>query len=420
MLARTGGEPMAKRALRIVAGTLVLWAFIEGLSYLCLWATRRVIHITYSPAPIALGTDQKKSLRKFLAPAEHGGAPYARLDRNTSVTLDPSLGWVTASPDANAAGMRDDREYAPTPPGEVARFSAFGDSFVYGYEVPLAAAWPKQFAAMAPGVECLNYGVPAYGLDQAYLRYLKVGAEYHPHVVLIGFMSEDLFRSVNVFRPFYWDSGWLFTKPRFQLVNDQLTLLPNPLATPEAYQDFVQRDAEVLRRLGRDDYFYHASYFPSHLDISPSVRLGKIFAKEVTGRLQDPILNLDGTYNEESEAYRVTVRILTFFYAKVLANGAMPIVVVFPDAEDLARMRRGKPCTYEPLLKHLRQGYRYIDTQGAFSSGANGFFTGMAHSHFTAAGNAAVATYIWNRLQEWKLTGPAEIKAALAKDLHRK
>ena len=72
---------------------------------------------------------------------------------------------------------------------------------------------------MAPQVELLNYGVPAYGLDQAYLRYLKVGAQYHPNIVFIGYMTENFERDVNVFRPFYGNGypDWIFSKPRFRL-----------------------------------------------------------------------------------------------------------------------------------------------------------------------------------------------------------
>ena len=52
-----------------------------------------------------------------------------------------------------------------------------------------------------------------------------------PNVVLIGVITDDVLRGVNVFRPFFAPTtGHVLTKPRFLLDGTgTLELLPNPL-----------------------------------------------------------------------------------------------------------------------------------------------------------------------------------------------
>jgi hypothetical protein len=52
---------------------------------------------------------------------------------------------------------------------------------------------------------------------RAYLRYHQEGKRFRPHVVLIGFMSENIRRAVTVYRPFYQpESRAPLAKPRFR------------------------------------------------------------------------------------------------------------------------------------------------------------------------------------------------------------
>ncbi len=301
----------------------------EAAAGLCLWGLARVRNLTYDPVPEALSDVQRKHLRAFVR--EGNGPNYAQ---------HPVLGW-TPTAESNAGGMRDDREYDPAPAAGAVRISAFGDSFIYGSDVSLQDSWLKQLALLEPTVEVLNYGVPAYGTDQAYLRYRLVGREYQPHIVLIGYMSENLARNVNVFRPFYtsWYRDHIFTKPRFKKEGDQLRLIRNPVATREDHARLLDRESDVLRELGEHDYHYRINYKAGSLDVLPTVRLSKLFVYHMRKHLFDPIFGLDGMYADGSEAFRVTVGILDAFYREVLANGALPIIVVIPDTTDQSRAR---------------------------------------------------------------------------------
>ncbi len=341
------------RPIVLFASLLIMYLFLEGLSLLSLKLFDKGLRLGYYPNESSLSESQRTGLSNFLMRR-----------KGERVGMDPVLGWVISPPDANSAGMRDNQEYQTSPRPGVVRISAFGDSFTYGSDVSLADCWAKQIAAMSPSIEVLNYGVGGYGLDQAYLRYLQLGTDYHPHIISIGYMSENLARDVNVFRGFYTNMyrNSIFTKPRFQVKDSQLILLRNPLETFEDYDHFLRNDAEVLAELGKNDYHYQVQYNAGRLDFSPSVRLGKMFWAELNKKALHPIFKLNGMYDVNSEAYEVTVRIFDSFYRKVLEGGEVPIIVVFPDLNDQFRSRQGKIRRYTPLLEYFRsRGYRYIE-----------------------------------------------------------
>lgn len=413
---RTGDDPAgrgvlpsrSRRSIPVLFAVSV-WIAVEGLCFVGLYALRRFAGIAYVPTATTLTLEARTNLDAFLA--RGAGA---------SMDMDPALGWVPIRDTAeiNSAGMRDDREYAPTPPPGVLRIAAFGDSFTYGSDVALGENWAKQITALSPSIEVLNYGVGAYGLDQAYLRYLAVGGDYHPDIVLIGYMSENLARNVNVYRGFYSRSygDSIFTKPRFKLENGALVLVPNPLSTMDAYRSLRANETEVLREVGRHDFHYFGLYGDGALDFLPSVRLGKIAAAETRKRLQTPIYTGDGRYDERSEAYQVTLRLLDRFYAAVLARQALPIIVVFPDLNDQRRSREGLSRRYAPLLAYLEaRGYRFIDAMDALEREQARYSIddlSVKWGHYSKLGNEIVARHIRERLRAWRIDTPEQAREA--------
>jgi hypothetical protein len=406
---------MKPRRTVLFASLFILYLFVEGLSFLCLILLAKVRHIKYDPNPSSLSESQKTALSNFL-----------KRGKGERVGVDSTLGWVIAPSEANSAGMRDNQEYETVPRPGIVRISAFGDSFTYGADVPLADCWEKQMTAMSPSIEVLNYGVGGYGFDQAYLRYLQVGTDYHPNIVFIGFMSENIARDVNVFRGFYTNMyrDTIFTKPRFQVRDGQLVLLKNPLATMEDYKNFLDNDTEVLAELGKNDYHYRMNYNHGRFDFSPSVRLGKMFWAELNKNLFHPIFKLDGLYDVNSEAYQVTVRIFDAFYRKVLENGAVPVILVFPDLNDQFRSREGKIRRYTALLEYFRsKGYRFIDTLDALKPYESRYridqLSVMKWGHYTPLGNGIIAKYILTELKEWDFADPSKLHQVAQEERRR-
>jgi hypothetical protein len=395
-----------------LAYTLVLLAILWGLTELACWVGLRVLarskNLEYTPA-----------LVQTLDP-KHEGILQAQLaDSSSYLMFDAELGW-TIRPNgrksyyqANSQGLRATREYSLAPPPDKVRIAAFGDSFTHASGVPTGFTWEERLEELNPGLEVMNFGIPGSEPGQGLLRYRREGAKYRPHIVLIGFMSENINRVVNTFRPFYFArSGLPFAKPRFALRGDELVLIENPVRSLEQYREVVARPDEWLPRLGEHDYFYQRNSERSRFDALPSVRFAHVIGDQY---LHQPILE-GGVYNTESEAFRVTAAILDRFYREARANGSLPIVVLFPQRRDLRLRREGKPVTYKPLLDHLNQGgYRTIDLLDGFARyDPRTELLKRRFLHYPKAGNVFVAQHIRDVLAKEGLDRPEGVKRALA------
>jgi len=188
--------------------------------------------------------------------------------------FDKEAGWTIQANgrykelfQANSAGIRANREYGYDIPEGTMRITTFGDSFTHCDEIGNDSTWQVFMESCKPGLEVINFGVGAYGLDQAYVRYKNKGRRYKTDFVLIGFMPENISRTVNTFRAFYQpDTGLPLAKPRFLLHEDSVALLPNPLPSLSDYQDLLDHPKIKTREMGVHDYFYHERYASGPLD----------------------------------------------------------------------------------------------------------------------------------------------------------
>ena len=372
----------------------------EGVSFLGLWFMGFTKQILYEPiSKDYLSQENRATIQKLLA------------GQTTYFTHSPTLGW-TLKPQgsfgvyrANDQGLRAERNYEiPAPPG-VFRILAFGDSFTHGEEVKFEETWEEQLRLLHPRLEVLNFGVNAYGLDQAFLRYQQEGVPFRARIVLIGFLSENIERVVNVFRPFYYgDTRFPLSKPRFVLQKDQLILLENPLPRLSDYQRLLDHERSVLPQLGVHDDQYRTKYGRGPYDFLPSIRLAKILRYGFLRRLgKGHTINWDDTYHTESEAFQVTARIFQKFYETVLENGSLPLIVLFPDRRDLERYRGKGIKRYEPLENFFRQkGFHYIDLFDAFDRYGKDHPISEIYgsAHYSPLGNEMVARYIFDYLKE--------------------
>ena len=386
---------------------LLLWGFVELICLGGLFALDRYKGIRYTPAR---GEVFERKHRRSLEVHLKDKSPY--------MTHDSVLGW-TIRPHgsrggyrADGGGIRGNREHALTPPPGKVRVAAFGDSFTHATSVPNGATWQDQVERILPGVEVLNFGVPAYGLDQAFLRYRELGVRYHPHVVFMGFMSENIKRGVNTFRPFYFpQSGMPFAKPRFEVHRGKLVLIPNPMPSLADYRELLRDPEKVLPRLGEHDDYYRRRSHPSRFDFLPSVR----FAEVMEERFREPVKQ-DGVYNTSSDAYRVALATFEEFAREARGNGSLPIAVFFPERGDIRTHREGNPASYSPLRADLEaRGIRVIDLLGAFDRyDPEGTLANSHFAHYPREGNVMVGSYIRDVLVEQGLDRLAGVEKALA------
>jgi hypothetical protein len=407
-------RPTPGRRVRLLAFyALYVWLLVELGSWAGLWALERLRGVEYQPGQAAELIDK------------HRAGLLGRLaGRDSYQELDAELGW-TVGPSrsrrgyrSNSRGIRADREYAPVPPPGVLRLAAFGDSFTHASDVANPQTWSRRLEELAPGLEVLNFGVPGYGPDQAFLRYRREGPAMHPHVVLIGFMSENVGRMVNTFRPFYFSrTGLAFGKPRFTLRGDGIELQPNPLPDLAAYERLLADPSKVLPQVGRHDYYYQRQSRRSRLDFLPSVRLAWV----VRNQYFDQPVKVGGQYNPRSEAFQVSVRVVAAFYRQVLEDGALPVVVLFPERRDLRLRSEGKEVAYATLRGAFRErGLVTVDLLDGFTRLDPGLtLAGEKFVHYPARGNRMVARYLWDWLREHGLTTPQAVEDARSAELAR-
>ena len=389
-----------------------LYLSLEGVSFLGLWILGFTQGITYQPIlKDSLSEENRAAIKQLLA------------GRNTYFAHSPTLGW-TIQPNgrfgsyrANAQGLRAERDYEIPPPPGVIRIAAFGDSFTHGDEVGFEETWEERLRLLHPELEVLNFGVSAYGLDQAFLRYQGEGVRFEPHLVLIGFLSEDLDRNMNLFRPFFGGATHFpLSKPRFTLQNGQPLLLKNPLPRLSDYQLLLEKESEILPKLGLHDSHYQTKYGRGPYDFLPSVRLAKILHYAFLRRFAGGrTIHWNDTLNTESEDFQVTTGIFEKFYGAALEKGSLPLIVLFPDRYDLERYRMRGIKRYAPLANFFRQkGLLTIDLFDAFDRYGKAYpISELCGAHYTKLGNEIVAKYLFDYLKEKNLLDLENIKGRI-------
>ena len=180
------------------------------------------------------------------------------------------------------------------------------------------------------------------------------------------------------------------------------------------YKALLEDEKAALARLGaHDEYFsrYHKNPF---FRFSPATRLlGALCHMAYDAFPNHRTILRKGTYNTSSEAYRVTQKIFDEFYRVVSKNRSLPVIVVFPDRDDIETRWRGGKRKYGPLIKYFEEkGYRYIDLMDAFDIHGKdrvpGDFFGeeqYGSQHYGVLGNQMVAEHINRRLHELAARG---------------
>lgn len=382
-------------------------------------AVRAVLFVIYTVLAIEAGARVALQVAKWRSGQELGKQRPFSLTEGTRATLarigsgwggqfafDPVLGWsgrasVYSPPYRhNAQGLRADKDVPPEAPAAEYRIAAFGDSFVHGTDMTNAQTWESVVEREHPGWRVLNFGVGAYGTDQALLRYEKEGRAFRPRLVILGVLSENPLRNVNVFRPFYnlGETGFPLVKPRFILRDGDLELVPCPFSTQEDYRRLLADAGPLLQQLGHDDYFYQRSFAAGPVSSLGVVRV----VRHVYSAYNRP-LSADGTYNTHGEPFRVTAAILERFDRKVRDDGAIPVVLFFPEREHLLRVKAGGRAPYAPLRDVVAaRGGLVIDS-------AEGLLPALAvhgvdelygpSRHFSVLGNEIVGRYVASALE---------------------
>ena len=280
-----------------------------------------------------------------------------------------------------------------------ALITTFGDSYTHGDEVQDSETWQTYLEPLVGGA-VLNFGVGGYGTDQALLRYRELGTRGEAKTVILGVMLENINRIVNCYRPFYFTkTGIPLTKPRFELIDGTLSLIPNAIQSSDELKRLLS--LKVMPELGAKDYWYEHSIYPEfgfpflRLMFSRTIWLEAIAA--VRGRNRSDVdarPTVDLWQDERSR--KLMLAIFDEFVADAQRLGQTPIVLLFPRKSDLEMCFNGKSEKGEQVIVDYarRQGLKLFDGIEhlcGLSNQANYQELYAAQGHLSSKGNREIA-----------------------------
>ena len=314
---------------------------------------------------------------------------------------DELLGWITfdARDVVDASGSRPIPAF-PDPARQPACVSLFGDSFTWADEVSDEEAWSNLLSKQL-SCRVANYGVRAYGTDQAFLRFRERQRGDPAGVVILAHLSENVVRNVSRDFDLLYGNTKYGLKPRFGLsASGELELQPLPRWTREEFAQ-VNEDPEAM--LPGDVVLLPSFRFPYTLSLLRALqgpRLGTRLGVPYYARFYEP--------DHPSRALAITAEILAAFCKEAQARGQTPLVVLLPTHMDLARHREEGTWTYQPLREELeRSGTPFYDVGPPLaevfdSDGEEAIFA--PHHHYGAHGNAILARLVHEELARRAIT----------------
>ena len=290
---------------------------------------------------------------------------------------DESLGWVALPnvnlPDhygpgahlrTNSQAFRSDRDVArAVPPGKT-RIICSGDSFTLGFGVSNDQTWCHQLGVLNPRLETVNMGQGGYGVDQAYLWYMRDGSPLDHQVLLFGFITDDFHRmQIPRFQG--------YAKPMLDLRGDSLVITNHPVRKTSWFTRWRAANGHAIGNL-------------------LVIQLGYKVAERLSG--SDPAaLQTDSTH--EQRARRVSAKIFENLARATREKNGRLVLVYLAGPGDY----RGSAATaaWHAFVRDeaARQGIPLIDLIDTFRrvppTEVNDLFA--PNSHYSVQGNAFVA-----------------------------
>ncbi len=323
-----------------------------------------------------------------------------KITQNYNIYLkirDKTLGWDQNKNNLDHYMARVDKSsYKDSKPC----VDVYGDSFTYGHDDP-ALAWPSQLSELL-NCRVRNFGVGGYGSDQALMKFLS--KDNHSKIIFLNHFSENIIRNVNQFRNFIYPNKYYLFKPRYVLQNEELKLIPIPNISNENIYFFLKQPQKYLKHeyfLPNGESGIQFLKFPYTNNIIKS--LNHWHLKKKINRNPSRLIDFYLT-NHNSNGLNITYQILNHFYNKVLSNGNIPIVTIFPTCRDLEYFDKFKKFPYNNLIKLLEQNkIKYIDFGLIIKNNSSNDFKKLYErcgGHFNEVGETLISKSFFKFIRE--------------------
>ncbi|HJT21685.1 MAG TPA: SGNH/GDSL hydrolase family protein [Nitrospira sp.] len=318
---------------------------------------------------------------------------------------DRILGWTVAPSQSNKAdreasseeGLRSPltgmsfadprtRHAGPSMYPASVRVALIGDSMTFGYEVRCEETWAHALEGfLQPDAQVLNFGVSAYGVNQAYLRYAKDVRGWHPDLVIVGITSE-MVRRINSVYPFLMNREWgtfPFARPRLVEREGVPFAINSPVPPPQKI--FSYAAIAELPSLHLDDYYDPLLWGRG----GAWAVIEKSYAFRFVNSLRPPArVQSTDTVGHATLMSRFVVQNLV---RTIAADGSIPLVVWLPYRSEIQKL--SEPAATEPALavRMLREaGISYYDaTDCLIDAGLSEAYTDGGH--YSPKANARLA-----------------------------
>jgi len=266
---------------------------------------------------------------------------------------DDELGWPSprdaVAPPRDRTGAKYNPDFSQS---NHPCASAYGASFVWGEDVPFADGWVEQLSRKL-GCWVANYGVPAYGTDQAYVRFQRMKQDQAP-VTMLGFSPEHIMLNVNQYRGFMgYGPSPTGIKGRFILDGEgRLEWIHRPRISEKEFVEFLRDPANLLPH----EYLLPDTpdgpvtlRFPYTLTVARVALMPRLRVR-FTGRPSWADFYRAG---HRSGGLALTAAIVEAFVREAERRDKRALIVVLPGASNFrAEAKFGQP-EYAPLIAAL-------------------------------------------------------------------
>lgn len=303
-----------------------------------------------------------KPYRVGVRKAGHIVDQYLASDRSVLIH-DAELGWTMLPGVAmhNRFGFITSHDPTPEPPEGTLRIALFGGSYTLGtFDTGWWRVLERELNASGIKAEVLNFGVSAYGMDQAFLRWRRDGRTWKPHVVVFGWVAGNCYDNVNLVRMLqHPDTEVPFTKPRFVLKGDTIELINSPTPSPSEIPALM-RNLAAWPPIAHDHFYDPGDFQMTWWRMS---RLGALIEASVLARSHRN--NPEALYRLDSEPSQLALAIVRQFQKEAEAAGSTFLVARLPHFIDLQQKRATGRFPDEDLFDELRKSVRTIQPENA-------------------------------------------------------
>ena len=215
--------------------------------------------------------------------------------------------------------------------------SLYGNSFTFGSEVKHDEAWSS---LLANKLNCsvYNFGVPAYGVDQAVLRF-KENSNFNSKLVVLGIHPIDIQRNVTQNYTLIADNKIdIFTfKPKFIINENKLELIKIPINSlndgnlfKQNFKSFLKHD-ELIHKYNKKLVEFK---FPFSIAF---LKAGFIFFEKKRGSISRTGILSDTLpfWLREKESLKLNSKIIEYFFSICDENKRVCKVLIIPDYTSL-------------------------------------------------------------------------------------